>query len=171
MLKEKSKTSKIVTYVDAIAASAASIIAMAGDEIVMPSNTLMMIHNCWTLGIGNANELRKVASDMDKIMDAVIQCYLSKVKITEEELRNLLDEETYLTAQEALEKGFCDRIIELKEDSKEIQQNALSSLVRIVKNSKEKSKVVNETNLIVSNKIVENNSKEESDIKSLFNLK
>ena len=171
LLKEKSKTSKIVTYVDAIAASAASIIAMAGDEIVMPSNTLMMIHNCWTLGIGNANELRKVASDMDKIMDAVIQCYLSKVKITEEELRNLLDEETYLTAQEALEKGFCDRIIELKEDSKEIQQNALSSLVRIVKNSKEKSKVVNETNLIVSNKIVENNSKEESDIKSLFNLK
>ena len=104
-------------------------------------------------------------------MDAVIQCYLSKVKITEEELRNLLDEETYLTAQEALEKGFCDKIIELKEDSKEIQQNALSSLVRIVKNSKEKSKVVNETNLIVSNKIVENNSKEESDIKSLFNLK
>ena len=76
LLREKSKTSKIVTYVDAIAASAASIIAMAGDEIVMPSNTLMMIHNCWTLGIGNANELRKVASDMDKIMDAVIQCYL-----------------------------------------------------------------------------------------------
>ena len=171
MLKEKSKTSKIVTYVDAIAASAASIIAMAGDDIVMPSNTLMMIHNCWTLGIGNANELRKVASDMDKIMDAVIQCYLSKVKITEEELRNLLDEETYLTAQEALEKGFCDRIIELKEDSKEIQQNALSSLVRIVKNSKEKSKVVNETNLIVSNKIVEGNSNDESDTKSLFNLK
>lgn len=171
LLREKSKTSKIVTYVDAIAASAASIIAMAGDEIVMPSNTLMMIHNCWTLGIGNANELRKVASDMDKIMDAVIQCYLSKVKITEDELRNLLDEETYLTAQEALEKGFCDRIIELKEDSKEIQQNALSSLVRIVKNSKEKSKIVNETNLIVSNKIIENNSKEKSDIKSLFNLK
>lgn len=170
LLREKSKTSKIVTYVDAIAASAASIIAMAGDEIVMPSNTLMMIHNCWTLGIGNANELRKVASDMDKIMDAVIQCYLSKVKITEDELRNLLDEETYLTAQEALEKGFCDRIIELKEDSKEIQQSALSSLVRIVKNSKEKSKVINETNLIVS-KIVENNNKEKSDKASLFNLK
>ncbi|MCX4365103.1 MAG: Clp protease ClpP [Bacilli bacterium] len=167
LLKEKSKTSKIVTYVDAIAASAASIIAMAGNKIVMPSNTLMMIHNCWTLGIGNANELRKVASDMDKIMDAVIQCYLSKINITEDELRALLDEETYLTAQEALEKGFCDEIVELKEDSTGVNQNALSSLVKIIKNSKN----VNETNIIVSNKIIEKEIKNESDKPSLFNLK
>lgn len=170
LLREKSKTSRIVTYVDAIAASAASIIAMAGDEVIMPSNTLMMIHNCWTFGIGNANELRKTADDMDKIMDAVIQCYLSKVKISENELRNLLDEETYLTAQEALEKGFCDKVQELSENSG-VQQNVLSSLVNIVKNSKEpKTKVINETNIIVSNKIEE--KKVESDIKpSLFNLK
>lgn len=171
LLRTKSKTSKIITYVDAIAASAASIIAMAGDKIIMPSNTLMMIHNCWTLSIGNANELRKTASDMDKIMDAVIQCYLSKIKITEEELRTLLDDETYLTAQEALEKGFCDEVLELKEDEKGIHQNALSSLVNIVKNSKQKPKVISETDLIVS-KIVENKNKEESDQKiSLFNLK
>ncbi len=170
LLKAKSKTAKIITYVDAIAASAASIIAMAGDKIIMPSNTLMMIHNCWTLSIGNANELRKTASDMDKIMDAVIQCYLSKIKITEEELRALLDDETYLTAQEALEKGFCDEVLELKEDEKGIHQNALSSLVNIVKNSKEKPKVISETDLIVS-KIVESKNKEESDKKtSLFNL-
>ena len=164
LLKAKSKTAKIITYVDAIAASAASIIAMAGDKIIMPSNTLMMIHNCWTLSIGNANELWKTASDMDKIMDAVIQCYLSKIKITEEELRTLLDDETYLTAQEALEKGFCDEVLELKEDEKGIHQNALSSLVNIVKNSKEKPKVISETDLIVS-KIVESDKTE-----SLFNL-
>lgn len=169
LLKEKSKTSRIVTYVDAIAASSASIIAMAGDEIIMPSNTLMMIHNCWTFGIGNANELRKTADDMDKIMDAVIQCYLSKVKISEDELRNLLDEETFLTAQEALEKGFCDKIQELSEDSGG-QQNVLSSLVNMVKTSKEpKIKVINETNIIVSNKIEE--KKVQSDKPSLFNLK
>ena len=169
LLKAKSKTAKIITYVDAIAASAASIIAMAGDKIVMPCNTLMMIHNCWTFGIGNANELRKTASDMDKIMDAVVQCYLSKIKITEEELRNLLDEETYLTAQEAFEKGFCDEVLELTEDEKEIHPNALSSLVNIVKNSKEKSKVISETNLIVS-KVIESKNKEESEKTSLFNL-
>lgn len=170
LLKAKSKTSKIITYVDAIAASAASIIAMAGDKVIMPSNTLMMIHNCWTLGIGNANELRKVASDMDKIMDAVIQCYLSKISITEDELKTLLDEETYLTAQEALEKGFCDEIMELKE-SEGFQQNALSSLVKIIKNSKEKQKVINETNILFSNKIEEKNIKNKSDKPSLFNLK
>ena len=170
LLRAKSKTSKIITYVDAIAASAASIIAMAGDKVIMPSNTLMMIHNCWTWSVGNANELRKTASDMDKIMDAVIQCYLSKVKIPEDELRTLLDNETYLTAQEALEKGFCDEVLELKEDDKGIQQNALSSLVKIVKNSREKPKVISETDLIIS-KIVESKNKEESDKKtSLFSL-
>lgn len=168
LLREKSKTAKIITYVDAIAASAASIIAMAGDKVIMPSNTLMMIHNCWTFGIGNANELRKTASDMDKIMNAVIQCYLSKVNIAEDELRNLLDAETYLTADEALEKGFCDEVQELT-DNKGVQQNALSSLVKIIKDSKEKSKVINETNIIVSQKLEE--KKIESDKPSLFNLK
>ena len=168
LLREKSKTAKIITYVDAIAASAASIIAMAGDKVIMPSNTLMMIHNCWTFGVGNANELRKTASDMDKIMNAVIQCYLSKVNIAEDELRNLLDEETYLTADEALEKGFCDEVQELT-DNKWVQQNALSSLVKIIKDSKEKSKVINETNIIVSQKLEE--KKVESDKPSLFNLK
>lgn len=168
LLREKSKTAKIITYVDAIAASAASIIAMAGDKVIMPSNTLMMIHNCWTFGIGNANELRKTASDMDKIMNAVIQCYLSKVNIAEDELRNLLDAETYLTADEALEKGFCDEVQELT-DNKGVQQNALSSLVKIIKDAKEKSKVINETNIIVSQKLEE--KKVESDKPSLFNLK
>ncbi len=168
LLREKSKTAKIITYVDAIAASAASIIAMAGDKVIMPSNTLMMIHNCWTFGIGNANELRKTASDMDKIMNAVIQCYLSKVNIAEDELRSLLDAETYLTADEALEKGFCDEVQELT-DNKGVQQNALSSLVKIIKDSKEKSKVINETNIIVSQKLEE--KKIESDKPSLFNLK
>lgn len=172
LLREKSKTSNIVTYVDAIAASAASIVAMAGDKVIMPSNTLMMIHNCWTFGIGNANELRKTASDMDKIMDAVIQCYLSKVKITEDELRDLLDAETYLTAQESLEKGFCDEIQEL-DDSNDSSKNVLSSLAKMVKNysnSKPQSKVINETNIIVTNKI-ESNKVKSDEKPSLFNLK
>lgn len=168
LLREKSKISKIITYVDAIAASAASIVAMAGDKIIMPSNTIMMIHNCWTLGVGNAEELRKLASDMDKIMEAVIQCYLSRIKISEDELRDLLDEETFLTAQEALEKGFCDEI-QVLSDKNGVQQNALSSLTKIIKSYKEKTKIVNETNIIVSNKIDEKNV---SDGKpSLFNLR
>ena len=168
LLREKSKISKIITYVDAIAASAASIVAMAGDKIIMPSNTIMMIHNCWTLGVGNAEELRKLASDMDKIMEAVIQCYLSRIKISEDELRDLLDEETFLTAQEALEKGFCDEI-QVLSDKNGVQQNALSSLTKIIKSYKEKTKIVNETNIIVSNSLEE---KHVSDAKpSVFNLR
>ncbi len=169
LLRAKSKEASIITYVDAIAASAASIIAMAGDKIVMPSNTLMMIHNCWTYTVGNSNGLRKTADDMDKIMAAVVECYLAKIKIEKEELQTLLDEETYLTADEALEKGFCDEILELNEE-KGIKQNALSSLTNIIRDYKSK-KVVKETSYIVSqiNTQKENNQSDEKS--SLFNLK
>lgn len=169
MLREKSKSSQIVVTVDAIAASAASIIAMAGDQIIMPKNTLMMIHNCWTITLGNANELRKTADDMDKIMESVMNCYLSKVNISKDELKELLDNETYLTADEALEKGFCDTIIDLKDDN----SSALSSLVKIIKQSKN-DKNENKQNLNVNNQKVQENEKEkenQSDGKtSLFNL-
>ena len=63
----KQHKAKINTYIDGIAASSASIIAMAGDKIYMPKTSLIMIHNCWTYTIGNAKELRKTAEDMDKI--------------------------------------------------------------------------------------------------------
>ncbi len=171
LLREKSKTSTIVCYVDSIAASAASIIAMAGDKIIMPANTLMMIHNCWTITVGNADDLRKTATDMDKVMEAVIQCYLSRVKISEEELKSLLDAETYLTASEALEKGFCDEVLELNEKSNSV----LSSLSKIIKDyktqNKKTSKIVNETNIIISNKIDNQKNKNESVKETLFNLK
>ena len=71
-------------YVDGIAASSASIIAMAGDKIYMPKTSLMMIHNCWTYVIGNAEELRKVAGDMDKIAEAYKSAYMSRINITNE---------------------------------------------------------------------------------------
>ncbi len=137
LLKQHKAT--INVYVDGIAASSASIIAMAGDKIFMPKTSLIMIHNCWTYVAGNAKELRKTAEDMEKLATAYREAYLSKIKISEEELNKLLDEETYLTADECIEKGFADEIIELRENT-EINQYASMNILKLVNKLKEKNK-------------------------------
>lgn len=99
-------------YVDAFAFSIASVIAMAGDKIVMPSNTTMMIHNAMMSASGNSAELRKAADDLDVMNEASCNTYLVKAgdKLTKEKLTELLDAETFLTAEQALEYGLCDEI-------------------------------------------------------------
>lgn len=98
-------------YIDGFACSIASVIAMAGDTVIMPKNTCMMIHNVWTLAMGNAKDLRKAADDLDVINSAAIQAYLDRAgdKLTREKLTEMLDAETYLTAEQCIEYGFADK--------------------------------------------------------------
>ena len=85
-----------VVHVDGFACSIASVIAMAGDEVIMPRNTLMMIHNMWMSACGNAAELRKAADDLDVINAAGRQAYLQKAgdKLPQDELDRMMDAET-----------------------------------------------------------------------------
>lgn len=101
---------KIVTRIEGAALSAASIAALAGDEIVMLSNTVLMIHNPWTWAAGNAAELRKVADDLDAWESALRSTYVSRTGKTEDEIKAMLDTETYMTAAKAMEHGFIDRV-------------------------------------------------------------
>ena len=101
-----------IAYVDAFACSAASAIVCACDMVFMLRNSVMMIHNPWTVAIGNAKELRKVADDLDLLSEAFATVYLDKAdgKLDEKRLTKLLDEETYLTAEQAYDLGLCDKI-------------------------------------------------------------
>jgi ATP-dependent Clp protease protease subunit len=119
MLKRHKAT--ISVYIDGIAASAASIIAMAGDTIKMPKNAMMMVHNPWTWAIGYAADFRKVADDLDKIREAVISAYQVKTGLSPEEIGALLDAETWMTAEEAVEKGFADEAEEAKQVAAKIE--------------------------------------------------
>lgn len=105
-------------YVDGFACSIASVIAMAGDEVVMPRNTMMMIHNMWSYVCGNAAELRKAADDLDIINDAGCQAYLAKAgdKLTEAKLAEMMDAETWLTAAQCVEYGLADRLADQDAD-------------------------------------------------------
>lgn len=110
----KQNKANIHVYVDGLAASIASVIAMAGDTISMPANSMLMIHNPWTFGQGNADDFRKLADDMDKIAESMKTSYLSKSngKIDEDTLSDLMDQETWLTAQEAVDYGLADEVLE-----------------------------------------------------------
>lgn len=109
----KGSGKKINVIIDGIAASIASVIAMAGDSIKMYPTSQMMIHNCWGWVCGNANDLRKEADNMDAIMESSKIAYLEKSngKLSREDLDKMLDEETYLTADRCYELGLCDEIL------------------------------------------------------------
>jgi len=112
MLKQHKAT--VNTYVDGLAASIASVIAMAGDTIFMPRNSMLMIHNPWTMAVGNASDLRKQADELDTITKSSVVTYLNKAgdKLDEETLKQLMDEETWLTADESIGYGLADEVLE-----------------------------------------------------------
>lgn len=100
----------ITVRVMGVAASAASLIAMAGDKIVMPENTFMMVHNPLADTYGNAEDHREIADVLDKIGASLIATYCKRTGKSEDEVKALLDAETYLTAAEAVELGFADEL-------------------------------------------------------------
>lgn len=111
----KRHKAKIIVNVDGLAASIASVIAMAGDVIRMPSNSMMMIHNAMTMVAGNANDLRSTADLLEKVTDTLMSAYLDRSdKLERNELKALLDAETWLSAEEAKELGLIDEVITSK---------------------------------------------------------
>jgi ATP-dependent Clp protease protease subunit len=108
-------------YIDGLAASIASVIAMAGDKIIMPKNAMMMIHNAWTIAAGNKEYFRKLADDMDKIDGSIVAAYEGKTGLDADAIRGLMDAETWMTADEAKERGFADEIEQEKKVAASIQ--------------------------------------------------
>jgi len=98
--------------IDGMAASMASVIAMAADKIVMPGNALMMIHNPWTYAAGDAEELRKSADLLDKIKGQIVGAYARKTGKTDDEISALMDAVTWMTGDEAKAAGFADEVID-----------------------------------------------------------
>lgn len=101
---------KKIVYIDGIAASIASVIAMAGDEVYMPNNALIMIHNPSTYAYGESKDFIKEADTLEKHKQTIVNVYTAKTKLDEKRISKLMDEETWLTAAEALELGFIDFI-------------------------------------------------------------
>jgi ATP-dependent protease ClpP protease subunit len=102
----------VTVWIDGIAASAASYIAMAGDEIVMPENAFLMIHDPAGLVMGTAEDMRAMAEALDKVKGSLVSGYAAKSGRTPEEVSALMAAETWFDASDAVAQGFADRLIE-----------------------------------------------------------
>lgn len=102
----------IETVCMGVAASAASLVFMAGDDRVMPKNTHLMVHNPWTVALGNADELRETAGVLDKIGNSIQATYTARSGMKDDEVKALLSKDTWLTADECKANGFATEVTE-----------------------------------------------------------
>lgn len=112
---------KVITRCDGFACSVASVIFAAGDERIMNESSMLMIHNAWTYAEGNAAELRKQADDLDKVNAASIKAYQAIVSIEPDELQALLDDESWISPEQAVNIGLATGIIRNKRAEKPTQ--------------------------------------------------
>lgn len=125
MLKRYS--GKKTVHIDGIAASIASVIAMAGDKIIMPENAMMMIHKAWSVCIGNSDDMQKLANDLIKLDGVIAGVYAAKTGKEAEEIAEAMANETWFTAAEAVEYGIADEI----EDGKAIAASISGDILSI----------------------------------------
>lgn len=116
----KRHKANVKVTIEGIAASMASVIAMAGDEVVMPENAFLMIHNPHVFMGGGADDLRHEADLLDKMKKSAIKAYKRKATISNDDISKMMDDETWITAEEAVKMGFADIVEEsIEEPEKE----------------------------------------------------
>ena len=120
----KNHKAKITANIDGLAASAATIITSACDTVKMPKNALFMIHNPITFAYGNNQDMQKTIEMLNKVKNSIIETYLNKAKTDKETLSELMDNETWMNAEEAKEYGFIDEILD-ENVEKEVIENKL----------------------------------------------
>jgi ATP-dependent Clp protease, protease subunit len=125
----------VTIKIDGIAASAASVIAMAGTKVLMSPTGLMMIHNPLTVAIGDSEEMQKAIQMLDEVKESIINAYEIKTGLSRAKLSHLMDAETWLNSNKALELGFVDGILFQKEASPNQAQNSFLFSRRTVTNS------------------------------------
>ena len=101
----------VTVQIDGLAASAASVVAMAGTKVCMSPTALMMVHNPWTNASGDAKDMQKAIALLDEVKESIINAYEIKTGMDRQSLSNLMDAETWMNAYRAKELGFCDEVL------------------------------------------------------------
>ncbi|MBR4754406.1 MAG: Clp protease ClpP [Lachnospiraceae bacterium] len=122
----------VTVKIDGIAASAASVIAMAGTKVLMAPTALMMIHNPATVAMGDHEDMKKAIEMLDEVKESIINAYEIKTSLSREELSKLMDSETWMNAKRAVELGFADGILEDEKPGRSVDE--LKAQLNIIKN-------------------------------------
>lgn len=117
----------VTVKIDGIAASAASVIAMAGTKVIVSPVSMMMIHNPMTSAFGNATEMEKAIAMLDEVKESIINAYEIKTDMSRAKLSHLMDAETWMNANMAVELGFADEIMQRSYEEEEMPQEAVSA--------------------------------------------
>ena len=153
----KKRTQKTTVYIEGIAASMGGIIALAGDEVIMSENSLYMIHNAWGGTMGEASDMRKYANILEKLSNESADIYVKKTGLAIEIVKEMMTEETWMNAEEALEFGFIDSV------SNAVKVAAKVDVSKFKNITSDQVKQTLNTNL--------KNSKMTEDLKNWFNSK
>lgn len=126
---------KVTVKVDGLAASAASVIAMAGDEVLMSPVSLLMVHNPLTVAIGDSEELQKTIAMLDEIKESIINAYKAKTGLSRKKLSDMMNEESWLNAEKAVKLGFADGILfNEKNKEKNPEESFFEDYEKVIKN-------------------------------------
>ena len=118
----------VTVKIDGIAASAASVIAMAGSKVLMSPVSMMMIHNPMTIAFGDSAEMQKAIEMLGSVKESIINAYEIKTGLSRAKLSHLMDAETWMDANKAVELGFADEVIKRSGDTEEMDTSAVSML-------------------------------------------
>jgi ATP-dependent Clp protease protease subunit len=102
----------VTVHIDGLAASAASFVAMAGNEILIAEGAFLMIHNAWGISVGNKDDMRRYADLLETVDGTIADVYVSRTKNGADKVKKWMDDETWFTAKEAVSSGFADKMVE-----------------------------------------------------------
>lgn len=130
----------VTVKIDGLAASAASVIAMAGTEVQMSPVAMMMIHNPATIAIGDSSEMKKAIDMLDEVKESIMNAYEIKTGLSRSRISHLMDAESWFNAKKAVELGFADKLLFFKEETeaeeeKELEMEAVMFSRKAVTNS------------------------------------
>lgn len=117
----------VTVFITGLAASAASVIAMAGTKVIMSPTAMMMVHNPWTMAIGDKDEMKKAAHLLDEVKESIVNAYEIKTGLPRQKIETLMDNETWFSAHKAKELGFCDEVAYTQDSAEEKEGNFIFS--------------------------------------------
>lgn len=137
-------------HIDGIAASAASVIAMAGTKVLMSPVSMLMIHNPMTVAFGDKEQMKQAIAMLDEVKESIMNAYEIKTGLPRQKLSNMMDSETWMNVHKAMEFGFADGILERRELLEAPNVSMMHSEVKVMNALKEKvvskTKIEHETN-------------------------
>ena len=124
-------TGKVTVKIDGLAASAASVIAMAGGDVYMSPVSMIMIHNPSTIAIGDSEEMLRAKALLDEVKESIINAYELKTGLSRTKLSNLMDAESWMNANKAIELGFADKIMFMENETPDLTDSLIFSRMAV----------------------------------------